>query len=216
MFSITCLQKQAMFALTFTSPNVWIKFMFTFAYSQAKSRSPLPVHSSRSYSKSQNNHFHSVFLKSKSKAKKLVRCMNSNFPMDEARFQKKTISLLTCIVDLFENQVHQINNDCTKDVEKFDNMDKFKELEESLSKKDFFSFMVGHLKMVGGEAVRENVRNLMKRTNRHEQKKLSFKETKICSVVVASVLSNHATTEIEVLDSVENVLKYAPEKKKDV
>ena len=49
--------------------------------------------------------------------------------------------LLTCIVDLLENEVLQINNDCTKDVEKIDNMDKFKELEESLSKKDFFSFM---------------------------------------------------------------------------
>ncbi|XP_047146509.1 uncharacterized protein LOC124819201 [Hydra vulgaris] len=197
--------------------------------SRSKSRSRSPVHSSRSYSKTQNSS-QSTFSKSKSKAKKLVRCMNSNFPMDEARFQKKTISLLTCIVDLLENRVHQTNNLGTKDVEKVDNMDKFKELEESLSKEDFFSFMVGQLKMVGGKTVRENVRNVMKRlmshtvmscfnmfgTNRHGQKKLSFKETKICSVVVASVLSNHETTEVEILDSVKNVLKYAPEKKRDV
>ena len=56
---------------------------------RSKSRSPSPVHSSRSYSKSQNNHSQSVFSKSKSKAKKLVRCTKSNFPMDEARKLKK-------------------------------------------------------------------------------------------------------------------------------
>ncbi|XP_028415726.1 uncharacterized protein LOC114539299 [Dendronephthya gigantea] len=148
---------------------------------------------------------------------------NSGFPISEAKFQRRVLQLLTEI----RNSVAQVGKRCSPansavHIDQATSLEELIALESSLADKDTRDVLLSRIIDIGGLNVRENVRNVMHRLMNNEVmasmnmkgkgSKYAFGSTKVFQAVVECVVKNQKTSEAEVKQAVQQLLKYAPDR----
>ncbi|XP_052268144.1 uncharacterized protein LOC127869536 [Dreissena polymorpha] len=159
---------------------------------------------------------------------------NSNYPMPEARFQKRVISMLSEIKSMLQEGAR--SQPITPGLDALESWsggpcetaEEFVELENVLKSVEKRQQLIRLLSSVGGKTLRENVKRMMQKvmnvslmskfnlsgqTRPNLEPKIGVKHTAVYTVIKASVSQSIGHTEKDLEDVISKILKYAPDRK---
>ncbi|XP_066933185.1 uncharacterized protein [Clytia hemisphaerica] len=152
---------------------------------------------------------------------------NYKFPMENGRFQKKVLSLLTKILEVVRQSPSTgPSSSRPHDLHQFTTISEFMEHENDPNQNKHLS-MIESLKYIGGKDCKEATKNSMLRVMTYKlmsefnmcgtvksncEPKRRFKDTKVFQAVRKAVVDSGKGTEDDVYNAMIDVLKFAPDK----